>query len=121
MTIRRRLELGFLTLLIVSGVSVATRFRPRPGDGPKIRAELSETRTLGEPIAIRPEGGPFPGEWGLYPALGDLDDDGLEDLVIGNPRGQLRFYPGLNAKGPREFGRAIWFHDLCPDGQIPVG
>lgn len=56
---------------------------------------------------------------GAAPCFYDFDEDGSQDLLVGeNFGGRLRIYPG-KSRDPISFGEFLLFDDFSPDARIP--
>lgn len=62
-----------------------------------------------------------------YPWVGDFDEDGKPDLLIGqgmhgkSREGHLRIYRNLGGPNRPRLGDPTWFDDQVPTGRIPKG
>ena len=46
---------------------------------------------------------------GIYPTFGDMDDDGDQDMVIGNYTGKMHYYENTGGSGPAVFSKGLLY------------
>jgi hypothetical protein len=80
-----------------------------------------EPAPLAEPVEVPVPLVAHESYWGIFPALGDLDDDGRPDLLVGGGKGRMRFHRNVGASSRPAFAPPVWFDELCPNGRIPTG
>jgi hypothetical protein len=115
---------------------VAVRNRRHAGDARAGRTEAQRAATsrpgptaidhpepppLAEPFEVPVPLVPVESNWRIFPALGDLDDDGRPDLLVGGGKGRMRFHRNIGTSSRPEFAPPVWFDELCPNGRIPTG
>jgi hypothetical protein len=86
-------------------------------DGRKARGGLSG------PIPVEVDGKPLVREGGAaFPFVGDLDGDGLPDLLLGaTGDGRLLVYRNVGTRVNPRLAAPQWFDDQVPTGRIPRG
>jgi hypothetical protein len=83
--------------------------------------------TAGEleaPIHVTAGGKPIDVEYEGHaaPFFGDIDDDGVNDLLVGQFReGRLRIYRNLGTNVEPKFETYVWLRDGAEDGRVPEG
>ena len=81
----------------------------------------SEALPLDEPMEVPVPLVPTETDWGIYPAVGNLDGDGRTDILVGGGKGRLQFHRNVGTAARPEFAPPVWFDELCPNGRIPTG
>jgi hypothetical protein len=80
---------------------------------------------LANPVTLDVAGQPlvFQGEvyHKQYPAIGDVDGDGLPDLLIGDHKGRLHVHRNIGTATEPKFTARTVFDDTVPTGMIPYG
>ena len=104
------------------------------GLGLQIPAAAGDAADLAPPFAVTVDGVPIDlvdhskANWShvdSFPWLGDFDEDGKLDLLVGqqwrgkSTDGHLRIYRNLGGKGEPRLAQPIWFDDQVPTGSIP--
>jgi hypothetical protein len=57
-----------------------------------------------------------------YPFVGDIDGDGLHDLLLGDrERGRLRVFRNVGTAGAPRLAAPVWFDETVPTGSVPKG
>lgn len=79
---------------------------------------------LQAPIQVTAGGKPIDVEYEGHsaPFYGDVDEDGVNDLLVGQFReGRLRIYRNLGTNAEPRFEDFVWFRDGAEDGRVPEG
>jgi hypothetical protein len=78
---------------------------------------------VGEPVAVLADGRPIELPYSsLFPFVGDLDNDGRNELLLGTPDGgRLKVFPNVGGNARPVLGAPTWFDEKVPDGRIPKG
>jgi len=92
---------------------------PRPAD------RIDDDR-LAEPVPVEADGQPLVRQrrgYALeYPFVGDIDGDGLPDLLLGDrDRGRLRVFRNVGTSAAPQLAAPVWFDEMVPTGKVPEG
>jgi hypothetical protein len=88
-----------------------------PFEAPKVASELAA------PVRIEADGKPIDTEIGhAAPFVGDVDGDGVDDLLVGQfGQGLLWIYRNEGAKGRPKLAAGSKFKGGADDGRVPTG
>ena len=57
-----------------------------------------------------------------YPFVGDIDEDGRPDLLLGDrERGRLRVFRNVGTSAAPQLAAPMWFDETVPTGKVPKG
>lgn len=92
---------------------------PRPAD------RIEDVR-LAEPVLVEAGGQPLLRQsrrYALeYPFVGDIDGDGLHDLLLGDrERGRLRVFRNVGTASAPRLAAPVWFDESVLTGNVPKG
>jgi FG-GAP repeat len=82
----------------------------------------ADASSVGERRPVEVDGEPLIlDDYAAFPALGDLDGDGRQDLLVGDPRGFLKVYRNVGGPGRLRLTAPVRFGEYCDDERIPTG
>src|SRR5262245_58649056 len=78
---------------------------------------------LAKPVPLEVDGKRLTSDvYSFVPFVGDLDGDGLPDLLLGTrEKGRLLVYRNVGTKTSPRLTEPQWFDDTVPTGRIPDG
>ena len=91
-----------------------------------LAADLTIADIFADPVPVEVDGKPLARQGHTYaleyPFVGDLNNDGRQDLLLGDrERGRLRIFWNVGTKSVPRLRGPVWFDDIVPTGKIPRG